>query len=120
VDPVSLAIITALGNLSQEVIKDSYVAFKAAIQKKYGVKSELLESVEKLEEKPDSKARQSVVQEEIANVKADQDLDLVQTANVLLEKLKAFPGANVNIKQDINVKGSGNIIIGQGDATVNK
>lgn len=119
-DPVTLAIITALGNLSQEVIKDSYAAFKAALQKKYGIKSELLESVDKLEQKPDSKARQSVLQEEVANAKADQDSKLLQAANELLEKLKELPGTNVNIKQDINIKGSGNIITGQGDVTVNK
>ena len=119
-DPISLAIITSLGNLSQEVIKDSYTAFKAALQKKYGVKSELLESVEKLEEKPGSKARQSVVQEEVVNLKADHDSDLVQTANELLEKLKRLPGVNINISQDVNIRGDQNIVTGQGNVTINK
>lgn len=119
-DPVTLAIITALGNLSQEVIKDSYMAFKAALQKKYGVKSELLESVNKLEQKPDSKARQSVLQEEVANAKADQDSKLLQTANELLEKLKELPGAKININQDVKIRGDRNIVTGQGDVTVNE
>lgn len=119
-DPVTLAIITALGNLSQAAIQDAYAAFKAALQKKYGIKSELLESVDKLEQKPDSKARQSVLQEEVANAKADQDSKLLQAANELLEKLKELPRANINIKQEIKIKGSRNIITGQGDVTVNE
>ena len=119
-DPVTLAIITALANLSQTAIQDSYAAFKAALQKKYGIKSELLESVNKLEQKPDSKARQSLLQEEVANAKADQDQNLLQVANELLEKLKELPGTNVNINQDIKIKGSRNIITGQGDVTVNE
>ena len=119
-DSVTLAIITALGNLSQEVIKDSYTAFKAALQKKYGIKSELLESVNKLEQKPDSKARQSVLQEEVANAKADQDPKLLIIANELLEKLKELPGAKINITQDVNMRGDRNIVTGQGDVTVNE
>ncbi len=33
-DPLTLAVTTALANLGQEVIKDAYAAFKAAIQHK--------------------------------------------------------------------------------------
>jgi hypothetical protein len=119
-DPITLAIVTALGNLAEAAIQDSYNAFKAALQKKYGIKSELLESVNKLEEKPDSKARQSVLQEEVANAKADQDSKLLQTANELLEKLKELPGAKVNINQDVKIRGDRNIVTGQGDVTVNE
>ena len=119
-NPITLAIITALSNLGQTIIQDAYKAFKAALQKKYGVKSELLESVNKLEEKPDSKARQGVLQEEVANAKADQDPKLLQLANELLEKLKELPGANVNIDQDVKIRGDRNIVTGQGDVTVNE
>jgi len=119
-DPITLAIVTALANLGQAAVQDAYKAFKAVLQTKYGVKSELLESVDKLEQKPDSKARQSVVQEEVANAKADQDSDLVQSANVLLEKLKKLPGANIEILQEINIRGDRNIVTGQGDVTVNE
>lgn len=119
-DPVTLAIVTALGNLAQVAIQDSYTAFKAALQKKYGVKSELLEAVDKLEQKPDSKARQSVLQEEVANVKVDQDTELLKIANDLLEKLKELPGAKISISQDVNIRGDRNIVTGQGDVTVNE
>jgi hypothetical protein len=119
-DPITLAITTALANLSQDLIKDAYVAFKTALQKKYGVKSELLESVNKLEQKPDSNARQGVLQEEVANAKADQDPKLLQTANELLEKLRELPGAKINIHQDVNIRGDRNIVTGQGDVTTNE
>jgi len=119
-DPISLAIITALSNLSQTAIQDAYTAFKAGLQKKYGIKSELLESVDKLEQKPDSKARQSVLQEEIATAKADQDSDLLQTANDLLEMIKGLPGANIEILQEITIRGNRNIVTGHGDVSVNE
>lgn len=119
-DPVTLAIVTALANLSQTAIQDAYTAFKAAMQKKYGVKCELIEAVDKLEQKPDSKARQSVLQEEVASAKADQDSDLLQTANELLEKIKELPGANIEILQEVNIRGDRNIVTGQGDVTVNE
>ena len=119
-DPVTLAIVTALANLSQTAIRDAYKAFKAALQKKYGIKSELLEAVNKLEQKPDSRARQSVLQEEVANSKAYQDQKLIHTASELLEKMKGLPGANINIDQNINIRGDRNIVTGQGDVSVNE
>jgi hypothetical protein len=61
VDPITLAITTALANLGQEVIKDAYNALKAALKQKFGVRSEIVEAVDKPEEKPDSKARQALL-----------------------------------------------------------
>jgi len=119
-DPITLAITTALANLGQTAIQDAYNAFKAALQKKYGIKSELLESVDKLEQKPDSKARRNLVEEEVANAKADQDPKLLQIANELVEKLKEIPGAKVNIVQDAKISGNRNIVTGQGDVSVNE
>lgn len=119
-DPVTLAIVAALSNLSQAAIQDAYTAFKAALQKKYGVKSDLLESIDKLEQKPDSKARQAVLQEEIAHAKTVQDPKLAKLARELLDKIKDIPGAKIDIDQDVNIRGNGNIVTGQGDVTVNK
>jgi hypothetical protein len=120
VDPVTTALITALGSLSQEVIKDAYAAFKAALQDKFGVQSQLVDAVNSLEEKPESKARQAVVQEEVASSGASQDSELVGLANRLREELDRLPNSKVDIKQDIQIHGSGNIITGQGDVQINK
>lgn len=119
-DPITLAITTALANLSQDLIKDAYTAFKAALQDKYGVNSELVEAVDKLEEKPESKARQAMLQEEVASSGAGQDPDLLQVANTLIEQLKVLSGGKVDINQDIKIRGDRNIVTGQGDVTVNE
>ena len=119
-DPITLAITTALANLSQYVISDAYTAFKAALQDKYGVKSELVEAVDKLEQKPNSQARQGVLQEEVASSGAGQEPDLLYLANALLDQLKELSEGKVDINQDVKIKGDRNIVTGQGDVTVNE
>ena len=119
-DPITLAITTALGNLGQTVIKDAYDALKAALQNKFGADSDLVEAVEKLEQKPDSNARQAVLQEEVEDSKAAQDVEIIQFAESLIEKLKNLPGVQVEILQDVDIKGNRNIVTGQGDVTVNE
>jgi hypothetical protein len=119
-DPITLAVTTALANLSQDVIRDAYAALRAALQNKYGINSELTEAVDKLEQKPDSKARQAMLQEEVAGSGAGQDQELLQLANELIEQLKQLSGGKVDIRQDVNIKGDRNIVTGKGDVTVNE
>jgi len=119
-DPITLAITTALANLSQTVISDAYQALKAALQQKYGVKSEVVEAVNKLEEKPESKARAALLQEEVLSTGAGQDEELLQLANTLLEELKKPSTGRTDMKQDVRIKGNRNIVTGQGDVTVNE
>jgi hypothetical protein len=119
-DPISLAISTALANISQDVVRGAYAALKGRLRDKYGGNSGVVEAVEKLEEKPESKARQAVLQEEMISSGANQDKDLVQLANDLIEELKKLPGGKVDIKQDIQIRGDRNIVTGQGDVSVNE
>lgn len=119
-DPITLAITSALANLSQDLIKDAYTAFKAALQDKFGINSELVEAVDKLEQKPESKARQAMLQEEVASSGAGQDPDLLRVANALIEQLKKLSGGKVDINQDVKIRGDRNIVTGQGDVTVNE
>ena len=119
-DPITLAITTALGNLGQTVIKDAYDALKEALQQKFGADSDLIEAVDKLEQKPDSNARQAVLQEEIEESKAAQDAEIIQIAKAIIEQLKDLPGMQVEILQDVDIKGNRNIVTGQGDVTVNE
>ena len=69
---------------------------------KFGVDSDLFEAVDKLEQKPDSQARQAVLQEEVKTAQAIQDSELVQMAEVLLERFKDLPGGQTNIDQSYN------------------
>ena len=111
-DPITTAIIAALANLSQDAIKDSYNALKAACKKKFGETSDLAEAVEKLEKKPDSKGRQGTLNEEIEAVNAHQDTEIIDLAQALLEKIKEQSPAQKNITMgNVTTKGEGNTTI---------
>ncbi len=116
-DPITTAIIAALANLSKDAIKDGYGALKAALKKKFGAESDLVDAVDKLEKKPDSEGRKATLQEEVEIAKVNDDPDLIQLAQDLLDKIKEQPGGQHIITQNIsNVKyaatsGSGNASI---------
>ncbi len=46
IDPITTAIIAALANLSKDAIKDGYGALKAALKKKFGAESDLVDAVD--------------------------------------------------------------------------
>ena len=115
-DPITLAIVGALGHLGESVIKDAYEALKAAIANKCGVQSDLTLAVESLEKKPDSNGRQETLKEEIAGAKVDQDADILKAAEILLEKLQTFTSQHQGVQQTII--GNGNVFSGTGDVKV--
>ena len=121
-DPIMLAITAALGNLGVTAINDAYQALKVALQKKYGVESDLVEAVNKLEKKPDSDGRREMLQEEIKATDASNDDGILKFAQALLEVVKSQPGGESRIQQIINqsVKGDHNIFSGSGDVTVKR
>lgn len=96
-DPISAAIIGALAigvaggvkQIGEKVVVDAYESFKAVLRKKYGVDSDLIEAVEKLEKRPDSEARKSMLQEEVGAVNANHDEEVVTAAKTLLELIEA-------------------------------
>ena len=97
---VTTAIIAALATaLSNNAIKDIYNALKSALEKKFGSDSDVVNAVEGLENKPDSKGRQAILQEEIENAKVNDDAEIVQLAHDLLNKLKDEPGRQQIINQ---------------------
>lgn len=115
-DPITMAITAALGKLGEKVVHDAYVAFKAALQHKCGVDSDLLQAVERLEKKPDSKGRIEVLKEEVEATNADKDSELIAAAKDLIAKT----GGNFDEKVRVNqkVKGDRNIFSGTGDVNV--
>jgi hypothetical protein len=99
-DPITTAIVTAVGTgLVKDVITDSYNTLKAALKKKFGDKSDLVDAVEQLEKKPDSEARKATVQEEVETAKANDASDVVKLAQDLLDKIKEQPGGQEIINQ---------------------
>jgi len=90
-DPVSIIVVAlvsgaaaALKPTTEQVIKDTYAGIKELIQRKFGHVN-----VTPLEEKPASKARQAVVQEDLEQAGAGQDEELLRKAKALLDAVQA-------------------------------
>ena len=104
-DVITTAIVTALAALTKDAINDSYNALKSALKEKFGSDSKIFKSVEELENQPDSKGRQIVLQEEIENAKANDDATITQLAEALLHQLQEQPKGQQIIQQTVsNVK----------------
>ena len=114
-DTIFTAIVSSLGKLSEEVIKDAYNALKGIIIKKFGKKSDLTGAIENLEKKPDSTGRRETLKEEIVAAKADQDDEVIKVAEALIEKLEAQPGERTTVQQ--TVIGNQNVFSGTGKVT---
>ena len=120
-DPITGAIVAALvagvgggvAEVGKKVIVDAYETLKAALQRKFGVNSELSEAVEKLEKRPDSEARQGLVAEEVETAGAAKDAELQQLAQDLIEALKTTSqGEQALVKYQVDVSGGQVGIIG--------
>jgi hypothetical protein len=111
------AVTVGLGKIGGSVIEDSYKGLKAILIRKFGGDSDLVMAVQHVEQKPESPARKELLMEEIAAAKAEQDDEIVKAAQVLLEHIKTWPGAEEHVQQAI-----GNYIAQAdrgGSATVN-
>lgn len=89
-DPITI-VVTALAlgaaaglqATAEQAVRDAYGALKALIKRKYaGV------DVEQLEKAPASRARQALGEEELAQVEAGQDEELLQQAKRLLDAVE--------------------------------
>lgn len=102
-EPITTAIIAVLASgmtkAGEKAIMDSYESLKSLIKRKFGAQSSVAKAVDELEAKPDSAGRKETLKEEVTAVKAEQDADLLQAAQLLLEKLKAQPGGAQIIQQ---------------------
>jgi hypothetical protein len=120
-DPITTAIVAALSagltETSKTAIMDAYQKLKSLLVNKFGAKSKVVTAVDDLEVEHDSKGRQLTLQEQIAKVKADQDQELVQAAQVLLRELRSQPGGEQRIQ---SIVGNYNAQVhGSGSASVN-
>src|SRR5689334_22023092 len=96
IDPVSAALIAAavagatggLTDVSKSALVDSYGALKAKIQERFGQQHALVKAVEAIEVKPASVGRQSTLVEEVTDVGADQDAEMLHLAEDIRRVLK--------------------------------
>lgn len=107
-DAITTAIVTGLAiPVAKDAIADAYAALKAALKKKFGAQSDVVNAVEQLEKKPDSEGRKATLQEEVENAKVNDDPEIVKLAQDLLSKLKEQPGGQEIITQTQNNTVSG-------------
>ncbi len=110
-DPITAAIVAALANLSKDVIKDSYTALKSVLKKKFGNESDLVDAIENLEKRPDSKGRKATVEEEVERAKVNDDPEIKSLVQELLNKIQRDSGSQeiLNQNQSNTVSGIGSI-----------
>ena len=87
---LALGAATGMKSVAEQAVKDGYQGLKNLIKTKYPDVG-----VERLEKKPDSKNQQSAIEEEIADLGADKDPDILQKAEVILEAAKNLPIENL-------------------------
>jgi hypothetical protein len=115
-DPISTALVAALGTLTEPIVKDAYDALKSVLIQKFGGKSDVLTAVQQLEQKPDSPGRRETLQEELTGANAVSDAEILQLAQALLDTIQAQPGGPQAIQQ--TVTGDRNIFSGSGNVSV--
>lgn len=98
-DIVTPVIVAALGKLNENIIKDAYEKLKAKLRSKYGAKSSVVVAVERLEEKPHSNGRKEELKEEVAEVKANEDLDIQEIVRQLEKELRKSGVQLINFQQ---------------------
>ena len=108
-DLITTTIMAALADLSKDAIKDGYNALKAALKKKFGDDSDLVDAINKLEKNPDSEDCKATVQEEVEIAKVNDDPDIIRLAQDLLNQAKEQPDAQYVITQTTTATTSASI-----------
>ena len=128
-DPITTSIVSAItagviagaGESGKKLIVDAYAALKNAIKSKTGVGSDVVEALESVEKKPASKARQSVLAEEVTSAGLDKDPALLKLAQALGKALKEAGGNSYTATAGDNsviVQGTGNAVATGGSVAV--
>ena len=111
-DPITATLVAALAagatQVGKSAVVDSYNGVKALIKKKFA-KTDLPAAIENLENKPESKSRQGMVQEEVESANADKDPEILSTVQTLVD---AVMNQQVISKYNLNIQGSDVGVIG--------
>lgn len=109
-DLITTDVIGAVAKLSEPAIKDAYTGLKELLVRKFGPAAPVAAAVNSVEQNPESSARQAVLQEEIAEIKAGKDEELILEAKKVIQQVEGTPGGKEIIRQLI--KGNHNIVAG--------
>lgn len=90
VTALALGAATGMKSVAEQAVKDGYQALKNLIKTKYPDVG-----VDRLEQKPDSEKRRGAVEEDITDAGAEKDIEILQKAESLLEKVENLPSENL-------------------------
>jgi len=105
--------VVATKDVATQAVKDGYATLKTLLVRKFGETSDVADALEKVENRPDSEARQALLKEELESTDANQDVELVQRAQALLDLLKES-GLASGPSYQATLTGSGAIAQGKG------
>jgi len=98
-DLITTAIVSLLthdpAKLKNENVWAAYESLLIVLRQEFGVESSLLEAINLFEKRPDSSARQEVLQEEVTVVQADQSPEVLAAARALLDSLAQTERGNI-------------------------
>lgn len=107
---ISAALAIGLNEVGKSAAKDAYSAFRNKLSTILGQKSEALQSLEKLEARPESKGRLMTLDEELAHSKAIEHPDIQEILAALANKLEESEGGQAALSQfNINAEKIGAI-----------
>ena len=116
-EPITTALVAALGKLAEPAVKDAYEGLKRLLAKKLGARHPAVDAVDQLEKKPDSNGRRETLGEELASSPAPTDPEILAAARALLEQVQRHGGtATQTVTQ--RVTGNRNIFSGTGDINI--
>lgn len=95
---IAIVAYIAAQQIVKDATQDAYQGLKEILDRKFGNESEIVESVDMLEERPDSEARKGVLQEEVERAALDQDIEIRETAQNLLNQIESQPGGEQHIQ----------------------
>lgn len=99
---IGLTVATGAGQaVGENVVNDAYVKLKAVLKRKFGNDSDVVESIESLEAKPESRGRKVTLEEEMEASGADQDPEVREAAQELLDSLRAQPDGEQHIQNAV-------------------
>jgi hypothetical protein len=97
-DPITLAVVSALaGGVTSSVTKvaaeqalvDAYQKLKSLLAGRLGRDSGVVQAINDLETKPDSKARRDVLEEEVVAAQIERDTNLAQAVAAILDRMES-------------------------------
>lgn len=99
---ISATVATGAGQaVGENIVNDAYAKLKSVLQRKFGSDSDMVESIEKLEAKPESRGRKVTLEEEVEASGADRDPEVREAAQELLDRLRAQPGGEQHIQNAV-------------------